>query len=63
MTSVHTICFYDETLKKQIEGFYKYDGKAIHVSTYGCGARSSPPCFPFLGAFRITMHCSCLQNR
>ena len=43
MTSVRTICFYDETLKKQIEGFYKYDGKAIHVSTYGYGARSTPP--------------------
>jgi hypothetical protein len=25
------ISFYDETLKKQIEGSYRYDGKAIHV--------------------------------
>ena len=51
MTSVRTICFYDETLKKQIEGFYKYDGKAIHVSTYGYGARSTPPLFSVLGRF------------
>ena len=51
MTSVRTICFYDETLKKQIEGFYKYDGKAIHVSTYGYGARSTPPLFSLLGRF------------
>ena len=51
MTSVHTICFYDETLKKQIEGFYKYDGKAIHVSSYGYGSRSAPPLFSALGRF------------
>ena len=64
MPSAHTMCFYDETLKKQIEGFYKYDGKAIHVSSYVYGARSAPPrCFPFLGAFRITMQWSCLRNR
>jgi hypothetical protein len=37
------ISFYDETLKKQIEGSYKYDGKAIHVSSmYVYGARSAP---------------------
>ena len=51
MTSVRTIRFYDETLKKQIEGFYKYDGKAIHVSTYGYGARSTLPLFSLLGRF------------
>jgi hypothetical protein len=51
MTSVHTICFYDEMLKKQIEGFYKYDGKAIHVGSYGYGARSAPPLFSVLGRF------------
>ena len=51
MASVRTICFFDETLKKQIEGFYKYDGKAIHVSTYGYGARSTPPLFSVLGRF------------
>ena len=51
MTSVRSIRFYDETLKKQIEGFYKYDGKAIHVSTYGYGARSTPPLFSLLGRF------------
>ena len=37
------ISFYDETLKKQIEGSYTYDGKAIHVrSMYVYGARSAP---------------------
>ena len=51
MTSVRSICFYDETLKKQIDGFYKYDGKAIHVSTYGYGARSTLPLFSLLGRF------------
>ena len=30
------ISFYDESLKKQIEGSYKSDGKEIHVSSvYG----------------------------
>ena len=30
------ISFYDESLKKQIEGFYVSDGKSIHVySVYG----------------------------
>ena len=51
MTSAHTICFHDETLNKQIEGFYKYDGKAIHVSSYVYGARSAPPLFSVLRSF------------
>ena len=51
MPSAHTMCFYDETLKKQIEGFYKYDGKAIHVSSYVYGARSAPPLFSVLRSF------------
>jgi hypothetical protein len=51
MPSAHTMCFYDETLKKQIEGFYKYDGKAIHVSSYVYGARSAPPLFSILRSF------------
>jgi hypothetical protein len=51
MTSIHTMSFYDETLKKQIEGFYKYDGKAVHVSSWKYGARSAPPLFSVLGRF------------
>jgi hypothetical protein len=35
------ISFYDETLKKQIEGCYRYDGKAIHVASQAYGARSA----------------------
>ena len=35
------VSFYDESLKKQIEGSYVSDGKAIHVSSlYGC--KSAP---------------------
>jgi hypothetical protein len=36
------ISFYDETLKKQIEGSYRCDGKAIHVASQEYGARSAP---------------------
>jgi len=36
------ICFYDETLGQQLEGSYRYDGKAIHVSSAIHGARSVP---------------------
>ena len=37
------ISFYDEILKKQIEGSYTYDGKAIHVRSMNVyGARSAP---------------------
>ena len=44
------ISFYDETLKKQIEGSYTYDGKWIHVrSTNVYGARSTPVCNSFAG--------------
>jgi hypothetical protein len=40
--SPNKICFYDESLKKQIEGNYRYDGKAIHVWSVEYGARSAP---------------------
>ena len=36
------ISFYDETLKKQIEGSYTDDGKKIHVMHQVYGARSAP---------------------
>jgi hypothetical protein len=36
------ISFYEETLKKQIEGSYTYDGKKIHVMSQVYGARSAP---------------------
>jgi len=35
------VSFYDEALKKQIEGSYRYDGKAIHVASQVYGARSA----------------------
>jgi hypothetical protein len=37
------ISFYDETLKKQIEGSYRYDGKALHVASVKYGIKSAPP--------------------
>ncbi|HEY7242621.1 MAG TPA: hypothetical protein VH678_01895 [Xanthobacteraceae bacterium] len=51
MTPAQIMCFYDETLKKQIDGFYKYDGKTIHVSSSVYGARSAPPLFSALRCF------------
>jgi hypothetical protein len=39
------VSFYDETLKKQIEGSYRYDGKAIHVMHQVYGARSAPTAY------------------
>jgi hypothetical protein len=42
MATPNKICFYDESLKKQIEGNYRYDGKAIHVISVEYGARSAP---------------------
>jgi hypothetical protein len=39
------ISFYDETLKKQIEGSYRYDGKAIHVRSVKYGIKSAPPAY------------------
>ena len=35
------VSFYDEVLGKQIEGSYRYDGKAIHVASQVYGARSA----------------------
>ncbi len=37
---MHTLCFYDDTLGKEIAGQYKYDGKTIHVTSYVYGATS-----------------------
>jgi len=42
MPTPDQICFYDETLKEQLEGSYRYDGKAIHVMSAEYGARSAP---------------------
>ena len=39
------VSFYDETLKKQIEGSYRDDGKKIHVCSQVYGARSGPRAF------------------
>jgi hypothetical protein len=36
------VSFYDETLKKQIEGSYRDDGKKIYVMHQVYGARSAP---------------------
>jgi hypothetical protein len=36
------ISFYDEILKKQIEGSYRYDGKWIYVASQAYGARTAP---------------------
>jgi hypothetical protein len=35
------VSFYDETLKKQIEGSYRYNGKEIYVSSVKYGAKSA----------------------
>ncbi|HEY7243211.1 MAG TPA: hypothetical protein VH678_04925 [Xanthobacteraceae bacterium] len=35
------VSFYDESLKKQIEGYFISDGKAIHVSSV-YGVKSAP---------------------
>ena len=45
------IFFYDETLKKQIEGSYRYDGKAIRVSSVKYGIKSAAPAY--LGTFCV----------
>jgi hypothetical protein len=39
------VSFYDETLQKQIEGSYRYNGKAIHVASVKYGAKSAPPAY------------------
>jgi len=46
------ISFYDETLGKQIEGSYRYDGKAIHVASQVYGAKSART--SFAGPFHQT---------
>jgi hypothetical protein len=42
MATPDQISFYDQSLKKQIEGSYRYDGKEIHVRSARYGARSAP---------------------
>jgi hypothetical protein len=42
---IDEIHFYDEFLKKEIEGSYTYDGKAIHVCSEAYGAKSAPTRF------------------
>lgn len=36
------ISFYDESLKKQIEGSYRTDGRAVHVRSIKYGIKSAP---------------------
>jgi hypothetical protein len=43
------ISFYDESLKKQIDGSYTSDGKAIHVRSVEYGIKSAP--YGALGTF------------
>jgi hypothetical protein len=42
------ISFYDESLKKQVEGSYKTDGRAVHVRSH-YGIKSAP--YGDLGTF------------
>lgn len=39
--AVDQISFYDESLKKHIEGSYRTDGKAVHVRSH-YGIKSAP---------------------
>ena len=43
------VSFYDETLKKEIEGSYRTDGKAVHVRSIKYGIKSAP--YGDLGTF------------
>jgi hypothetical protein len=43
------ISFYDESLKKQIEGSYRTDGKAVYVRSVKYGIKSAP--YGDLGTF------------
>jgi hypothetical protein len=43
MATPDQISFYDETLKKQIEGSYRYYGKRIHICSVVYGAESASP--------------------
>ena len=36
------VSFYDEALKKQVEGSYRTDGKSVHVRSVKYGIRSAP---------------------
>lgn len=43
------VFFYDETLKKQVEGSYRTDGKSVHVRSVKYGIKSAP--YGHLGTF------------
>jgi hypothetical protein len=43
------ISFYDESLKEQIEGSYKTDGRGVHVRSIKYGIKSAP--YGDLGTF------------
>ena len=43
------ISFYDDSLKKQIEGSYRTDGRAVHVRSIKYGIKSAP--YGDLGTF------------
>ena len=43
------VSFYDETLRKQIEGSYRTDGKSVHVRSVKYGIKSAP--YGHLGTF------------
>ena len=51
------ISFYDESLKKQIEGSYVSDGKSIRVSSVVYGTKSAP--MAILARSSIIMHRFC----
>ena len=40
--SADQVSFYDEHLKKQIQGSFTLDGKEIHVSSVEYGSKSAP---------------------
>jgi hypothetical protein len=43
------ISFYDESLKKEVQGSYTSDGKAVHVRSVEYGIKSAP--YGHLGTF------------
>lgn len=43
------ISFYDENLKKQVEGSYRTDGRTVHVRSIEYGIKSAP--YGDLGTF------------
>jgi hypothetical protein len=49
------VSFFDESLKKQIEGSYVSDGKAIHVRSVKYGIKSAP--YGHFGTFVVRWIC------